>query len=361
MKKIFSLSKTTIYWLLQIFGWFSISLSGFLNQLFLTPDNLDYMDLIHPINISLPGIIITHVYKEKFISPYLFTTSFLNIFLAGVKGIFLVSLAVLIFSNLYYLFIYNEQEYLITKLIFIQFLNAFVYIGGWFVIYFFYKILERSKEISSKKLQLEMKAKSSELELLKAQLNPEFLFQSLNSLRIMALKDKKTARDAIIKLSELLRFSLNYEKKPLISLEQELTEVKKYLELNQINQDNKLTFTFDVKEEVKNQSIPTALLLALNEQIVQNMFSDINEMVQLNISISVKDEKVYIANSIQSKNVQIRTLDFSKAKKRLQNYFGTEANITVQKLNSNFVSVNLTYPTNPLKIEEYELQSYNHR
>ena len=52
-----------------------------------------------------------------------------------------------------------------------------------------------------------MKAKSSELELLKAQLNPEFLFQSLNSLRIMALKDKKTARDAIIKLSELLRFS----------------------------------------------------------------------------------------------------------------------------------------------------------
>ena len=92
------------------------------------------------------------------------------------------------------------------------------------------------------KLLIENLAKTSELELLKTQLNPHFLFNALNSIKALVLLDSEKSRQAIIKLSELLRFSLNYEKHPLISLKTELEEVQKYMELEKIRFGERLQY-----------------------------------------------------------------------------------------------------------------------
>ena len=85
-------------------------------------------------------------------------------------------------------------------------MNWMRYVGVWVIIYFMYKILKQNSVIQREKLMIENLAKTTELELLKTQLNPHFLFNALNSIKALVLINPETCRDAIVKLSELLRF-----------------------------------------------------------------------------------------------------------------------------------------------------------
>ena len=99
------------------------------------------------------------------------------------------------------------------------------YVGVWVILYFLYQILERARKIEQEKLRSENAARIAELELLKTQLNPHFLFNALNSIKALVSIDQEKSRDAIVKLSELLRYTLNYGNQQLIPLHDELAEV----------------------------------------------------------------------------------------------------------------------------------------
>jgi LytS/YehU family sensor histidine kinase len=101
------------------------------------------------------------------------------------------------------------------------------------------------------------------LELLKNQLNPHFLFKCLNSIKALVLIDQDKARDSIIKPSELLRFTLYYEKSPLIALNEDINEVVKYLELEQIRFGKRLDVHISLQEETLEVKVPPAMVLTL--------------------------------------------------------------------------------------------------
>ncbi len=356
------LSKNRIYWILQFFGWLSLSFSGILQQLFANPGTFDFMYLTSLFNFALPGIIITHIYKEKFISLTLFSKSFRKIIISGIKGIFIVSLCLLAFSTIIQFITTSKPAFANLKVTAVAFVITCVYVCSWFVIYFFYKILERSEEISSQKLMWEIKSKTSELSLLKSQLNPEFLFQSLSNLRMLALEDKDTARDAIIKLSEILRFSLYHDESTLISLKLEFLEVKKYLELYQLNPENNFNFTLKLKEETLAFKIPQALCLTVAELIVQNMLCNTAGSDQLTISSSVVGHKIVISIFLLAEhNIKIDFLNLSNTKLRLQSSFGTEADISIKSHDLNSVMVVLNYSPEPIKQITHEKESNYYR
>ncbi len=356
------LSKNQIYWILQLLGWLSIAFYGLLHKLFANPGTFDFMYLMIFFTFSLPGIIITHIYKEKFISITLFSKSFKTIIISGLKGILIVSFCHLAFSDLINFIITSESVFANFKVAAVYFNITCVYIGSWFIIYFFYKILERSEEIFSQKLIWEIKSKTSELSLLKSQLNPEFLFQSLSNLKMLALEDKNTARDAIIKLSEILRFSLYYNESTLISLKSEFLEVKKYLELYQLNPENNFKFTLKLKEETLAFNIPQALCLTVVELIVQSIPSNTVGSDQLSISSSIASNKIEISIFLLAEHdIKIHSLNLSNVKLRLQRSLGTEADISIKSQELNSVLVLLNYPIKPIKQITYEKESNNYR
>jgi Histidine kinase len=131
-------------------------------------------------------------------------------------------------------------------------LIKFTCIVIWLVIYNFIHYNKRFQETKYANLIAENKLKEAELHLLRLQLNPHFLFNALNSIHaLVSLKEDK-AEAAVLNLSDLMRYHLNYEKRNFVTVQEEMDTVRKYLELEKIRFDKRLTYDIDVDVAVFN-------------------------------------------------------------------------------------------------------------
>lgn len=124
---------------------------------------------------------------------------------------------------------------------------------------------------------LEKEKLKAELEVLKGQLHPHFLFNTLNNLYSLVLQRSQQAPDVVLKLSELLRYMLVESQQGFIPLSKEIAIVKHYIELEQIRFGGRLELVFNLKGDLKDKQIPPLLLLPL----IENAFKHgANEMVE---------------------------------------------------------------------------------
>lgn len=107
--------------------------------------------------------------------------------------------------------------------------------------------MERINRTQIERLAYENQLKNVELQNLKAQLNPHFLFNALNSVKALTHSDPKRAGDAVMLLSDLLRYSLNYEKQTVVPLADELAVTRDYLALEKIRFNRRLEYTLDIE------------------------------------------------------------------------------------------------------------------
>jgi LytS/YehU family sensor histidine kinase len=207
-------------------------------------------------------------------------------------------------------------------------------------------LLKNNAEIAEQKLLLENLAKSAELELLKTQLNPHFLFNALNSIKALVLIDQEKARDAIIKLSELLRFTLNYEKAPLISLNDEINEVIKYLELEQIRFGKRLEVEIALQEETLDVKLPPAMILTLAENAIKHGINQLPDGGEIRIESKLRGKLLVIEvkNSGQLKDTFNLGIGLNNLQKRLQSLFGDQFSFVLDAASDSKVIVKITFP-----------------
>lgn len=110
----------------------------------------------------------------------------------------------------------------------------------------------------------------SELENLKKQLNPHFLFNALNSIKALTLFDSVKARESIIQLSDLLRLSLNLGEQQRATLSEELRLAENYLALEKLRFDNRLSYEFKIDHDLENVLIMPMSLNTLLENAVKH-------------------------------------------------------------------------------------------
>ncbi len=124
------------------------------------------------------------------------------------------------------------------------------------------------------KLQMEARLntllKETELNMLKSQINPHFLFNSLNSISSLTVTDPEKARDMVIKLSDFLRYSVSSGTNNLTSLSEELENIKRYLEIEKIRFGEKLIYLLKVAQNCLSQRIPVMLLQPLYENAIKH-------------------------------------------------------------------------------------------
>ncbi len=125
-------------------------------------------------------------------------------------------------------------------------------------------------EARVEKYRSDARLKAVELENLRAQLNPHFLFNSLNSIHSMTLMKKEEASDAVLLLSDLMRYTLNYEKKDLVTVEEEMEAVDKYLQLEKIRFGKKLNYLFDIEPHTLKLKIPIVSVQTLAENAIKH-------------------------------------------------------------------------------------------
>ncbi|EOZ98423.1 hypothetical protein A33Q_1077 [Indibacter alkaliphilus LW1] len=227
-----------------------------------------------------------------------------------------------------------------------QLLNIARYVMVWITIYYLYHILMRNTEILEETLVAQLNAQTTELELLKTQLNPSFLFQSLSSIQAMVLLDKDQARDSILKISELLRYSLNYEKNTLVSLREELNELHKYLDLEKIRLGDQLSFTIELRVEFMELRVPTGSLLNLMENAIRYGVETLEDGGEIRLSGEILERKVELRLTYD-KNSAIKKMANSSLENlqlRLEKIYGEAASLVFQNNLQNQMNTILSIP-----------------
>jgi len=130
--------------------------------------------------------------------------------------------------------------------------------------------IELSKEAETRAQEALTLARESELKALKAQINPHFLFNSLNSISALATVDGQRARDMCIKLSDFLRTTLKLGEKQRITLADELMLAKAYLEVEQVRFGARLRVEIDADADCERCVVPSLLLQPLVENAVKH-------------------------------------------------------------------------------------------
>ena len=148
-------------------------------------------------------------------------------------------------------------------------LGVILYLGSVARHYLLFSI-ESSREAETREQEALTLARESELKALKAQINPHFLFNSLNSISALATVDGQRARDMCIKLSDFLRTTLKLGEKQRITLADELSLAKAYLEVEQVRFGARLNVEIDADADCEHCVVPSLVLQPLVENAVKH-------------------------------------------------------------------------------------------
>lgn len=238
----------------------------------------------------------------------------------------------------------------------LSFVTSFaIYFISWSALYFAYQYLQKAREMEIEKWKISASVIDAELSTLKAQINPHFMFNSLNNIRSLVAEDTERARDAITHLSDLLRFSIQFDQYEKVSLEKELDVVEDYLKLEAIQLEERLRYTFDIDKSTREMLIPPMIVQTLVENAIKHSINNLPNGGEILVKAAVNNGYLFIniTNTGQMKRIekpisgeQRRGIGIQNAKERLRLLYGESASLTVQNLNEKMVCATVKIPLN---------------
>jgi len=215
----------------------------------------------------------------------------------------------------------------------------------WSVFYFIYNYFERYNT----SLKLEASVKEIELNNLKSQLNPHFIFNALNSIRALVDENPEKSKQAINQLSNILRNSLVADKRSLTKFGDELKMVKDYLGLESIRFEERLRTEFDIDPASKGFLVPPLMIQTLVENGVKHGISKLTEGGIIQVQAKVENDRLRISirNSGQyffNGHKKRGGLGLSNTTQRLKLLYGKEAHFAISNESNSFVLTELTIP-----------------
>ncbi len=143
------------------------------------------------------------------------------------------------------------------------------------------------------KQELVTQTMQSELRFLKSQINPHFLFNTLNNLYALTLKKSDQAPDVVIKLSEMMRYMLYECNEKRVPLSKEVNYIQNYLELEKLRQSNRaVEITFEVNGSIKNQQIAPLMFIPFLENSFKHGLSHQISHGFVHVRLDVDDNRV---------------------------------------------------------------------
>ena len=345
------INKLSLFWLLQIGGWsvfFFIKCLTYYNRRFLSnPKNLAYTFFTF-----LSGFILTILFRIIYKKIKYQSRSILFLF----AFVFFISL---ITANIIFLIRHMILIPLLWNVPLLAGTSIRVYFNtvfdwilpfiSWSVLYFGIKFLQEWNIQKEKTEKANALAQSAQLQLLRYQLNPHFLFNSLNSIRALIEENKYNAKTMITELSEFLRYSLLSKNYSDVSFGKELEAIQHYLAIEKKRYEEKLDVTYEIDPEANDFPV----LCFLIHPLVENAVKYGMRTAVLPLKIKIKAEvtngnlKITVANS--GKWVKAVDQHFNKTgtgtgldnvQKRLKNAFADNFEFRTEEKDG-FVTVSL--------------------
>lgn len=219
----------------------------------------------------------------------------------------------------------------------------------WSALYFAYQYLQKNRQVEIEKWKLQASFKDAELSALKSQVNPHFIFNSLNNIRSLVAEDSEKARDSITHLSELLRFSIQFDQYEKVSLEKEMEVVQDYLELESIQLEERLNYEFKIVEESKEISLPPMIIQTLVENAIKHSINELPNGGRICVESDLTNGylKILVKNTGQLRPAvegKRKGIGIKNSRERLRLLYGEKASLIVENMNEHMVCATIKIP-----------------
>ena len=227
-----------------------------------------------------------------FILPILFRDKKWKKYLLLLLALILPILCARIFAEnkIYALFVTNEEYFKTIKpervvstlwdtLTFLMFTGMIRFVLDWF-------------ELENKKKQLENEKLAAELNYLKSQINPHFLFNTLHNLNYLVYSGAKNANDVIVKLSNIMRYMIYESGKERVALSSEVEYMNDYIHLESIRLNNAFRLNFNTSGPVEQVKIAPLMLITFLENAFKHGVSDQEPDCWVDVTLSVDENKL---------------------------------------------------------------------
>jgi two-component system LytT family sensor kinase len=213
------------------------------------------------------------------------------------------------------------------------FLSAFLVAGSSTVIKILYEwvIYQRDKK------KLEKENMQSELKFLKNQINPHFLFNTLNNIYALSLIKSEATPEVILKLSDLLRYMLYECNEPKVKLRNEISYMKNYLDLERLRQKPDVILEFKVEGEVKEQTITPLIFTPFLENAFKHGVNKVLENACVRVFLKVKKNKLkFIVENSKPEfttnmiNISQGGIGLANVKKRLEMLYSDNYSLEIE-------------------------------
>lgn len=213
--------------------------------------------------------------------------------------------------------------------------------------YYLLKHAKNLKEKIEEEHKLQDMLKHSELEMLKFQINPHFIFNSLNSVSALTLSAPDQAREMVIKLSDFLRGSLGQSQEEMHALKDELAQMNLYLDIEKVRFGERLTVNLEIDEALLNMQVPNMILQPLYENAIKYGVYEQLEAVEITTSAKINNSilEIRVTNNFDSQAAvqKGKGIGLNNTRSRLELIYGIPDLVTIERGKDTF-SVKLEIP-----------------
>lgn len=265
----------TLYWKCQLTGWGLVSV--YWAYTVYTRDNYGFLYTLlnYILDVSI-GVFLTHLYRDFALKLKWSRLPIKKLLIRVVPTILLLAVMYMIINNfkwyVYWVLIVGKESNLWSSLFYWDpiFITGLRLMSIWVLAYHLYHYYQKEVNTAKENSKLLLIAKQAQLDNLSAQLNPHFLFNSLNSIKSLVVENPNNARRAIDLLSDLLRSSLYEKDKGLITISDELSLVKDYIELEKMRFEERLQLEVTIDKTLHDFKIPTLSIQLLIENAIKH-------------------------------------------------------------------------------------------
>ena len=233
------------------------------------------------------------------------------------------------------------------------FLPAFTLMVAWSGLYYAIKYYQVFQEIKASALKSASMAHEAQLKMLRYQLNPHFLFNTLNAISTLILeRDIEPANRMVTKLSSFLRYSLDNDPMQKITLKQELGAMQLYLDIEKVRFEDRLNLHLEIDEESRSALIPSLLLQPLVENAIKYGIARSDNGSNLRIAAKVFAGDLLLEVSDDGPGVDLvdgqipdaKGVGLRNTRERLAELYGNKHSFRLKETEPHGLTVNIRIP-----------------
>lgn len=189
--------------------------------------------------------------------------------------------------------------------------------------------------------QIEQEKLNAELSYLKAQINPHFLFNTLNSIYSLALVKSDSTPKAILELSSLMRYVISESKEKFVPVEKEINYIKNYIDLQKLRLDDTVSVSFTTEGDIEHKLISPLMLIPFIENAFKHGVNpEENSVIDIFIIVQDKNLLLKVTNVLVTQIYDINTQSgygIENAKSQLQLLYPNKHSLTLEEANHCFI------------------------